>query len=223
MARSLKQKNQPQIITFAVLNALFLAVLVMGRQRVLDLVSSFTRGDWSFLGKLVALPAAITLVTGAIGWALTRSTKDFLVFWKLKHRLPSSAAFTRWGKHDPRIDMDQLVRKYGALPTDPSAQTVLWYRLYKAHESAASVEDAHGAYLRFRELTALSIVAFGLGVLGVLGFTPHDRRTCSLLLVLALEYLIFMFAARNAARHFVTNVLALESAGSAPASPQDSS
>ena len=210
MGRTLKQKNQPYIITFIAMNAIALGLIIVGRQHVADLMTSFTHGDWSFIGKLVAVPAAITLLTSAIGWACSKQLKESLVFWKLQNCLPSSEAFSRLAKSDPRIDLKGIMRKYGQLPVEAAAQTALWYRIYKGHESQASVEDAHGAYLRFREMTAFSVIVFFVGIIGVRGFTPHGLKTDSLLLIFAVEYLVVMLAARNAARHFVTNVLALE-------------
>ena len=210
MGRTLKQKHQPYIITFIAVNAVALGLLFVGRQRVSDLITSFTRGDWSFIGKLVAVPAVITLLTSAVGWAFSKRIKELLVFWKLRNCLPSSAAFTQVGKSDPRIDLEQISHKYGNLPTEPAAQTALWYRIYRLHESQPSVEDAHGAFLRFRELSAFSVVVLLIGFAGAAIFARHNREVWSFLPVFLLEYLVMMFAARNAARHFVTNVLALE-------------
>lgn len=215
MGRTLKQKNQPYIITFIAVNALALGLLIVGRQRVSDLVTSFTRGDWSFIGKLVAVPAVVTLLTSLIGWAFSKRVKETLVFWRLRDCLPSSQAFSQVAKNDPRIGLEHIARRYGQLPVEPAAQTALWYRIYKAHESQASVEDAHGAYLRFREMTAFSVVILLIGIVGVIWLTRHDLKTWSFLLIIVLEYLVTMSAARNAALHFVTNVLALESAGCA--------
>ena len=52
--------------------------------------------------------------------------------------------------------MEQLVSKHGPLPKESDQQTALWYRIYRAHNADASVEDVHGAYLRFREMATLA-------------------------------------------------------------------
>lgn len=56
-----------------------------------------------------------------------------------------------------RIDRSHLAKKHGPLPTAPDQETMLWYTLYRKNASSGAVEDAHGAYLRYREMTALAV------------------------------------------------------------------
>ena len=107
--------------------------------------------------------------------------------------------------------MARLTALYGELPTSASAQTSLWYKMYRGHTEDASVEDAHGAYLRYREMTSLCLALLLCHVIISLSFNASARGLlvgCGLLLA---EYLLLMSAARHSAVHFVANVLAIES------------
>jgi hypothetical protein len=107
--------------------------------------------------------------------------------------------------------MQRLVLKHGSLPTSPAEQTALWYRIYRNYAADISVEDAHGAYLRFREMTTLSLALF-VSCMAIFLWMHVPGKALSLAsAVLVIEYLFLMVAARNAATHFVLNVLALES------------
>ena len=212
MAKSLKQKNQPQLITFVVSNAIGLGLIDLGLSRLLAVLQELSKGDWTILGKLIAIPAFLTLITGTFGWVMPRAGKEFLVFWKIRNCLPSSGAFTLIGPHDPRVDMQRLIGKYGPLPEEPGEQTPLWYRIYRAHKEEASVEDAHGAFLRFREMTTLCVAFIIVSAVSVAYFAIGGRPLLFGALLLVLEYLTVMIAARNAATRLVANVLAIESA-----------
>ena len=212
MAKSLKQKNQPQLLTFVVVNAMGLGAIAVGFSNLLAFVEGLTNENWTALGKLVTVPAVLLLFTGILGWAIPKAGKEALVFWRTgKDCLPSSRAFTVIGPGDARVDLQQLILKYGPLPTSAPEQTALWYRMYRRHSQDVTIEDAHGAYLRFREMTALT-PALLLSCLGsfVLFCVPGKMLAFGCLL-LAGEYIVLLFATRNAAKHFVSNVLALES------------
>jgi hypothetical protein len=212
MAKSLKQKNQPQLITFVVSNAIGLGLIALGPSRLLAVLQELSKGDWTILGKLIAIPDFLSLITGTLGWVMPRAGKEFLVFWKFRNCLPSSRAFTLIGPRDPRVDMQRLIRKYGSPPVEPAQQTALWYRIYRAHTEEASVEDAHGAFLRFREMTTLCVTLIIVSAVSAMYFAIGGRQLIFGLLLLALEYLTVMIATRNAAARLVANVLAIESA-----------
>lgn len=110
------------------------------------------------------------------------------------------------------LDHKRLAMKYGPLPTAPDQQTVLWYSLYRKNAENGAVEDAHGAYLRYREMTSLavSILVIFLVVSGWIH--PPVRALVLGVVLITAEYLLLLLAARNAADHLVSNVLAIESA-----------
>jgi hypothetical protein len=212
LAKSLKQKNQPQLVTFVLVNVIGLAVIALGLSHLLAVVEGLSKGNWAILGKLIAIPAVLALLTGILGWAMPNTGEEALVFWKVgKHSLPSSRAFSVVGPDDPRVDMQRLVLKHGLLPTSPVEQTALWYRIYRNYAADISVEDAHGAYLRFREMTTLALALFVSCIAFFLCMRVPGKSLGLASAVLIIEYLFLMVAARNAATHFVSNVLALES------------
>jgi hypothetical protein len=213
MAKSLKEKNQPQLITFVLANAVGLGILLQGLKQVLFLLDSMSKGNIAVIFRLVAIPAGLALLIGILGWAMPRRWKETVIFWRTdKNCLPSSRAFSVIALNDPRIDRKRLAREHGPLPTTPDQQTVLWYSLYRKNADNGAVEDAHCAYLRYREMTALtaSIMTIFLVASGVVH--PSSRTILVGASVIAAEYLLLLVAARNAAGHFVSNVLAIESA-----------
>jgi hypothetical protein len=212
MSKTLKQKNQPQIITFLVVNVCTLLAVILGPNAVLKFLGEASKGDFALLGKLVAVPAVLSLLVGTIGWTLPRTWKETLVFWRLgASRLPSSRAFSELMARDPRINLERLRNRVGKFPKEPAKQTVLWYGVYRKHCSEPPVEDANAAYLRYRDMTALlPLLVAACVILTVWRGTPWTKSIATYGLFLA-EYLIIAQAARNAAKSLVTNVLAVES------------
>jgi hypothetical protein len=213
MSKSLKERNQTQLITFVLANAIGLGILLQGLKEVLFLLDSVSKGNIAVIFRLVAIPAGLAVLIGILGWAVPRRWKETVIFWRTdKNCLPSSRAFSVIALNDPRIDRRRLAKKHGPLPTAPDQQTVLWYSLYRKNADNGSVEDAHCAYLRYREMTAfaVSIMTIFLVASGVVH--PSSRTILIGATVIAAEYLLLLVAARNAAGHFVSNVLAIESA-----------
>jgi hypothetical protein len=212
MSKSLKQKNQPQIITFLVVNTCVLLAVILGPNRVLQFLGETTKGDFALLGKLMAAPAVLSLLVGIIGWSLPRSWKETLVFWRLGvSRLPSSRVFSELAVRDARINLDRLRNRLGEFPKEPAKQTALWYGVYRKHSAEAPVEDANGAYLRYREMTSfLILLIFAAVILTWWKGIPWSTSIITYTLFVT-EYLIVTQAARNGAKSLVTNVLAVES------------
>jgi hypothetical protein len=211
MTKSLKEKNRPQLIVFALLNAIGLAMVLQGLNQVLFLLDSATKGNLGILGKIIAVPAALVFVIGVLSWATPKRWKEIMIFWRIHDCLPSNRAFTVAAHKDPRIDRRRLTKKYGELPSRPAQQTALWYSLYKKSEHDAAVEDAHCAYLRYREMTALVAIVMVCFLAGTTLIHPSSRTITTGILIIVAEYVLLLLAARNAADHFVANVLAIAS------------
>ena len=214
MGKSLKEKNQPQLIAFVLVNTVGLGIVFKGLRQVAFLLDNLTKGNIATLGKLVAIPSALALLIGVISWAVPRRWKETLIFWRLRNRLPSSRAFTVLALNDPRIDRRRLAERCGPLPSDPERQTQLWYGLYRKNADNPGVEDAHCAYLRYREMTALAVSVMMVFLIASAWVHPPLRTLFAGVGFIAAEYLLLLVAARNAGNHFVANVLASESAGS---------
>jgi hypothetical protein len=214
MGKTLKEKNQPQLIAFVLMNGIGLGILLEGLKQVAFLLDGLTKGNIATLGRLVAVPSALALLIGILSWAVPRRWKEILIFWRLdKNCLPSRRAFSMFALNDPRVDRRRLASRCGPLPSDPAEQTHLWYSLYRKHSDNPAVDDAHCAYLRYREMTSLAATVLTVFLaVSILVHPPFRTLLVGIFLVDA-EYLLLLLAARNAANHFVSNVLAIESAG----------
>jgi hypothetical protein len=212
MAKSLKQKNQPQLITFVLVNASTLAVVLLGLKHVHTIIENVHKVDLELFGKIVALPAALALVIGIVGWAFPKRWKEMIIFWTFdKNCLPSSRAFSVIAQQDPRIHIDRLKGRCGEFPVSPREQTSAWYAIYKKHSEDVSIQDAHCAYLRYREMTGLIPAIAASFVLCSIFLHPPLRSIALGSGLILIEYFFLAAAARNAATHFVSNVLAIES------------
>lgn len=213
MSKTLKQRNRPQLITFAIVNVALLGIIELGPQRALTLADEITKGNWATLGKVIATPAVATLVLGMIGWAVPREWKEILIFWRIGDRcLPSSRAFSRITGSDPRIDASRLSQQIGEFPIEPAKQTALWYSIYRRHMLEPAVEDAHRAYLLYREMIGVIGTAFVAVLLMGLSLEIPWRLTAFSSFLLLFEYLVVMLAGRHSGEHLVANVLAIASA-----------
>jgi hypothetical protein len=212
MAKTLKEKNRPQLIAFVILNAIGFGILLQGLDLEISFLQSLAKGNIAILCKLVGIPAVLALVVGLLGWAVPKSWKEAMIFWRIHNCLPSSRAFSTIALSDPRIDSRRLVEKHGEFPSVPAQQTALWYSMYRKSAEEASVEDAHAAYLRYREMTALVASMMACFLAASAWVHPLARTLFIGIIVIFAEYLLLLLAARNAANHLVANVLAIEGA-----------
>lgn len=151
---------------------------------------------------------------------LPTPVKGMLVYWRRHDALPGSRAFTDLGPKDERVDMGVLESALGQLPTVPTEQNQLWYRIYQKHEDRPGVRDAHKSYLLYRELASVSLLLLGLLVLAsALALGMPGRIEIVFALLLTGVYLLAAVNARNSGSRFVTNVLAAETAEAGPERP----
>lgn len=198
------------------MNVALLGIVELGLQRAISLADEIAKGNWTTLGKVIATPAVAALILGVIGWAIPRGWKETIIFWRIgDRRLPSSRAFSRIAGSDPRIDISKLSEQIGEFPIEPAKQTSLWYGIYRRHVLEPSVEDAHGAYLLYREMIGLTATAFVANLIIGLSLRVPWRLTGIGSILLLLEYSILMLAGRHAGEHLVASVLAIASTSTA--------
>jgi predicted lipid-binding transport protein (Tim44 family) len=128
---------------------------------------------------------------------MPRRWKELMIFWRIHDYLPSNRAFTVVAHKDPRISRRRLTEKYGELPSRAAEQTALWYRLYKKSEQDAAVEDAHGAYLRYREMTALIASVMACFLAASVLIHSSGRTVAAGILIIVGEYFLLLLAARR--------------------------
>jgi len=168
-------------------------------------------GDWAKLatGWITAIPAGVGVaLTGLLNSLVSSDTKARLVFWRWHHPLPGSAAFTRHGPNDSRVDMAALAAKHGPLPAAPKEQNVLWYRLYRGVSNEPAVEQAQRHFLFARDFAFMSLIM--LVILGITAaFFIRPALTAEFyILLLMVQWGIATRAANVGGHRFVTNVLA---------------
>lgn len=211
--KSLKNANQPKMITFVVANLILAGTALAGHEKVASLLHDGVKGDWALLARVVGLPAIGSLAVGLLGWLVPREWKEVLVFWRLgPGRLPSSQAFTKIAPNDPRIDMKQLSARVGSLPSDSVQQNTVWYSVYRKHSKEAAVKDANGAYLLYRDMAALTPILLFTTIPLAVAVDASAGRTVGLMIGVSVEFLLLVVAARNGGLRLVANVLAIEAA-----------
>ena len=181
--KSLKSRNQPKLITFLVANVIGIAAWLIGLPKALQLVHALGQGDTVALIRLMSVPTVASLAVGVLSWLVPKSWKEMMVFWRSGvRRLPSSEAFTKVAPADLRIDMTELSRRLGRLPSDYQKQSALWYTIYRKHSNEAAVNDANSAFLLYREITG--IVPFLLIAVPIIGTLVNGSGSRLFLVVL---------------------------------------
>ena len=205
-AKSLNQQNNSSISAYIAINILLFLVLELG-------ISVNTAME-SILEKLLTSAAWLIifgLFAQVINGQLSSHFKAIIVFWRIFEPLPGCRAFSYFMDKDPRIDPNILKAKFGNLPSDPTEQNRLWYKIYKKHESKTAVEDAHRKFLLTRDLAGFSFLF--LIVMGLSGcfLLPSFHVWIIYTSVLLIMFFVTSQAARNYGTKFVSNVLAEES------------
>lgn len=166
--------------------------------------------SWSVLSTFGTTSALSLIAALVLSWIIPSDIKEILVFWRVRYVLPGHRAFSKLMPLDERIDVDRLRLKIGPIPTDPSAQNKLWYRLLKKHNADDGISETHQRFLCFRDAAGISIVLIVVTpILSV--FLGADNFWVAALAFFG-QYLLFVVLSRNSANRLVTNVLALEAA-----------
>ncbi len=204
MTKPLKEQNRWQIWLIVAVNTVFLCALVqVDAIQAVNFRTIFESTE-SFLS-----PALAIIVSTALNGLLSADNKARLVFLRWRYALPGHRAFTQYGKFDPRIDLDKLTEAQGIMvPTDPTEQNQLWYRLYKTVENSPAVLQTHRDFLLMRDYTGLA--ALFVPFLGAIGFYAIASITTSCVYSLCLlgQYLVVRQAAAHYGIRMVATVLA---------------
>lgn len=167
-----------------------------------DMVKSFVN-DKSIVFSLLTI--IILVLEGAIPSAL----RDRLIHLKFKDPLPGTRAFTHIAPNDSRIDLDAIALVHGELPTDPSLQNKLFYKLYSTVADKPSVTSSHKRYLLSRDLGTMTyLVTIPATVMAL--FSPNGWSAGLLVLGTGIALsLVFSMTAKNYGGRMVENALAL--------------
>jgi hypothetical protein len=202
----LKSQNMKWLVPLAVLDLALVALLAAPEELV-------THGSISGIaaaraGAASLLPVVVLLLIGTV----PDKMKAALVYWRIRHVMPGSHAFTHHAPADVRIDMAGLKRNVGALPTDPAEQSAKWYKLYCLVNSAAAVMEANRSYLRYRDMAAMSFVLAFLTPLGLRLCGAASTTLLMSVLIFGAQYAITAVSASHAGVRLVRKVLAIHAA-----------
>lgn len=155
------------------------------------------------LTSLLPIPALI------LSSLISAHYKAIFVFWRFKHPLPGSRAFSVYAPADDRIDLVALRKNIGEFPVTARDQNSKWYGLYRQVATDFSIIDSHRNYLLFRDIAALSLLlVFVLPIVMFFSGVDASRILISTILFLS-QYLVTALAARTTGIRLVQNVLAL--------------
>jgi hypothetical protein len=201
---TLKTKNAPFVFGFVI--AVYVGF-------------AFINGfDWSFTEsmevgkqgvklKSPVLTLSVHLLVLILSYLLPSDWKDRVVYFRWHYPLPGSRAFTELCANDSRISREDLINKYGELPTRPDDQNSLWYKIYKEKQSDEVVLNSHRHWLLFRDIFAISIILFLPSSAFTFWHTGAIAGLTYTLLILALIIVLWV-CARNTGNRFACNVLA---------------
>lgn len=216
-SKSLKEQNAwliraamiAHIVAFAWIAAEPLKLLSMSARGVAEKLEALALPGSASLGIIVI---ASLLLLGMIppDW------RDRIIHLKWRHPLPGCRAFTKIGPNSSHVDMQALIAKFGPLPTDPSNQNKLFYKIYRSVRDDVGVCDAHRRYLAARDIgTITAILVLPLPVL-VVFVTHNGSRSFAYAMLLFMTYIFCALAAKNYSWRMVQHVLALNSSDVQP-------
>jgi len=189
-------------------NALLFVMFAFGGARL--------PAEWSdaFSRVRTMVPAGLGLIlVGVLNSQLGPNIKARIIFTRWHDPLPGSRAFSELAPADPRIDLIALEGKLGKFPTEPMDQNRTWYRLYKSVGNDPIVLGIHKDYLFFRDYGVGAVAMFiALSPIAVY-LTVHWQSAAIYILLLALQMVFVVRAARERGARFVTTVLAIVSSG----------
>jgi hypothetical protein len=202
--RSLKSRNFRWLVAIATADAAILGLFIAP-----GLIRDSTATQLGVLRALstVLLPILVLLLVNI----LPSGTKATLIYWRVRHVLPGTQAFTRHGPSDPRVDMVRLKKNVGTLPSEPKEQNATWYRLYKMVETRAEVISAQQDFLLYRDAAATSLPLAALGPIAMHFAGAGNNAVWWAGAMFLAQYLAAGVSARHAGNRFVCTVLAIHS------------
>ena len=202
---NLKKQNAPYLWTFFIFNAVVFLGLFFALN--FETIMNDFKSMLTFRSSGILVAPLILFVLNGI---LSSNQKAILVFWRIKHPLPGSRAFSFYGSKDTRINMNRLEQLYGTLPITPDKQNSLWYKIYRKNNLEVSVYQSQKDFLLARDLVSLAFLYIACAGLPMLYTATWPLKLYYLFFLLG-EYLVLVRIAQNHGKRFVTNVLAIES------------
>jgi len=202
----IKTENRKWLICYLLLNIILFALFS-------GLINFNLADADEFMSKLKNPKGFIPLTAGILIIVLEglfkNPVKEFLVYWRIKNRLPGHRAFTKIGPSDSRIDMERVRKLFPeGFPEDPKKQNSDWYRLYRKYQDVLQVFQSHKAFLLTRDFASLTVIFIPLSIAGHFILGSPQRMLAYHLVIMVVLFVIMSLAARYYGERFVANVLA---------------
>lgn len=163
--------------------------------------------DWEKIFALAFFSVGLALLQDLI----PRGFKEWLVFWRIRHRLPGHRAFSPTRRWSSIIDKDEVIDIEIREGLTEKHQDRLFYRLYDNYRDVGSVKHYSFRYLQWRELASLAFIS------GMVGFIVIGNSAGWLSIavgkavgVAAGVTLLSILAARNSSATLIDRVLLAE-------------
>lgn len=204
--RYIKNENRKWLISYLLLHivifALFASLINFDLTNA-DQLASRLKNPQGF----IPLTAAILIIV--LEGLFKNSVKEFLVFWRLKNRLPGHRAFTKIGPNDSRIDMKKVEILFpDGLPVDPEKQNHELFQLYRKYQDEFQVFYSHKAFLLTRDLASLTVIFIPLSISGHFLLGSDPLMLSYHMLILVILFIGISLSSRHYGERFVANVLA---------------
>lgn len=201
----LKKKSSPIVFIFIIwCLAIYVTFLSSPSGFWERLVSTFQELKAKDSIFIALSPIMALILTGLI----SSENKARLVYWRVANALPGHRVFSKLVRSDPRIDVQNLLRKMGSMPQDPREQNTKWYSLYKRYSGSVTVKEAHRSFLLARDLCSISFLFAVFGPWGLLLFQHTVKWALLYFVIMGLQYFLFALVAQNYGNRFACNVLA---------------
>jgi hypothetical protein len=146
-----------------------------------------------------ATVAAIMAVAGTLFQDLIpKPFKEFLVFYRLRNRLPAHRCFTDQMLNNSRVSRDKIQDLAELVALEPADQNKAWYKMYKPLSSQPAIKHYSYRYVAWRDSATL-LFGFSIATVTIWYMFPRTM-TDATAAILGTGCLILYLAAATAAR-----------------------
>lgn len=210
---SLKDQNKTLIRTAIVVHCIAFIWAVMQPQTLnFSSISSILSGISASLVPGAIGLGVVALASLVLLGVIPPKRRDQLIHWRGENPLPGSRAFTKIGPEADHVNMAELQRRYGPLPSDEGVQNKTFFSIYNQFREIAGVVDAHRRYLAARDIGTITATLAPLLPLIALFSTGDVARSLVYAVALVGFYVACAIAAQNYSLRMIQHVLAAASA-----------
>lgn len=168
--------------------------------------------DWPSLSLIEKNSAGLAVMAIAAMLAqdlVPKPIKEWIVFWRIKERLPGHRAFTSRFMKNPEIDKDHIDNFEELSIASAETQQRHFLRLYKKVSEKKSITHYSQRYIAWRDLSSLLLILIFVTIPVLSSFESNRAVEAGVTLTgTALAALcLTIIAARNSANALVTQVL----------------